>query len=100
MLVLSCSVAIGFLSTLLPQTIAATETEGKIGWGSGRLSRCVPLVRAEESPVVEKQFQRIERPAMAEERERHAAVRRLVEQEFPPAEGAGRPESPPASPPG
>jgi DNA-binding XRE family transcriptional regulator len=46
----------------------------------------------------EKRFKRIERPATAEERARHAAVRRAVVQEFPPAEGGGRPESPPGIP--
>jgi hypothetical protein len=42
----------------------------------------------------EKQFKRIERPATAEERERHAAARQAIMKEFPPAEGAGRPASP------
>jgi ribosome-binding protein aMBF1 (putative translation factor) len=46
----------------------------------------------------EKRFKRIERPATAEERQRHATLRRAIEQEFPPAEGAGRPESPPGIP--
>jgi hypothetical protein len=46
----------------------------------------------------EKKFKRIVRPATAEERARHAAIRQAVEQEFPPVEGAGRPESPPGIP--
>jgi hypothetical protein len=48
--------------------------------------------------MAEKRFKRIVRPATAEERERHAAIREAVLQEFPPAEGAGRPESPPGIP--
>ena len=48
--------------------------------------------------MVEKRFKRIERPATAEERKRHAEIRRRVMQEFPPAEGAGREESPPGIP--
>jgi DNA-binding phage protein len=44
--------------------------------------------------MAEKKFKRIVRPATAEERERHAAVREAVMQEFPPAEGGGRRESP------
>jgi hypothetical protein len=48
--------------------------------------------------MAEKKFSRIVRPATAEERERHAAIRGAVKQEFPPAEGAGRPESPPGIP--
>ena len=46
----------------------------------------------------EKKFKRIVRPPTAEERERHAAIRQAVEQEFPPAAGAGRLESPPGIP--
>jgi hypothetical protein len=48
--------------------------------------------------MAEKRFQRIVRPATAEERERHAAARQAVVQEFPPAEGAGRQEAPPGIP--
>ena len=48
--------------------------------------------------MAEKQFKRVVRPATAEERERHATVRRTVAEEFPPVEGAGRPESPPGIP--
>jgi len=48
--------------------------------------------------MAEKRFKRIERRATAEERERHAAIRQAVMQEFPPAEGAGRPEAPPGIP--
>jgi hypothetical protein len=43
----------------------------------------------------EKKFDRITRPATVEERKRHAAIREKVMQEFPPAEGAGRKDSPP-----
>jgi hypothetical protein len=46
----------------------------------------------------EKRFKRIVRPATPEERERHANLRRTIEQEFPPAQGAGRPASPPGIP--
>ena len=45
--------------------------------------------------MAEKRFKRIVRPATAEERERHAAIRQAIVQEFPPAEGSGRRESPP-----
>jgi hypothetical protein len=45
--------------------------------------------------MAEKKFKRIVRPATAEERERHAVIRQAIVQEFPPAEGSGRPESPP-----
>ena len=45
-----------------------------------------------------KKFKRIVRPATEEERERHAAIRRTIVQEFPPAEGAKRPGSPPGIP--
>jgi ribosome-binding protein aMBF1 (putative translation factor) len=48
--------------------------------------------------MAEKKFQRIERPATAEERERHAKIRQSIMQEFPPAEGVGRQESPPGIP--
>ncbi len=48
--------------------------------------------------MAEKRFKRVVRPATAAERERHAAVRQAVEQEYPPAEGAGRPEAPPGIP--
>jgi ribosome-binding protein aMBF1 (putative translation factor) len=48
--------------------------------------------------MAEKRFKRVVRPATAEERERHAASRRTVVQEYPPAEGAGRPASPPGIP--
>ncbi|MHB1421915.1 MAG: helix-turn-helix domain-containing protein [Gemmataceae bacterium] len=46
----------------------------------------------------EKKFKRIVRPATSEERQRHAAVRQVIVQEFPPVEGSGRPESPPGIP--
>jgi len=45
--------------------------------------------------MAEKKFKRIERAATAEERERHAAIRQVVMQELPPAEGSRRRESPP-----
>ena len=48
--------------------------------------------------MTEKPFKRIVRPATAEERERHANIRQTILQEFPPAEGGGRPESPPGIP--
>ena len=48
--------------------------------------------------MAKKVFQRIERPATAEERKRHAAMREQVVNEFPPAAGAGRKESPPGIP--
>ncbi len=48
--------------------------------------------------MAEKKFKRIVRPATAEERERHAAIRQATMREFPPAEGSRRPESPPGIP--
>jgi hypothetical protein len=48
--------------------------------------------------MADKRFNRIERPATAEERERHAAIRKTIVQEFPPAESAERPASPPGIP--
>lgn len=44
--------------------------------------------------MAKKQFNRILRPATAEERQRHGEIRRKVMQEFPPAESSKRPESP------
>ncbi len=44
--------------------------------------------------MAEKKFKRLERPATAEEREHHAAIRQAVMREFPPAEGSGRRQSP------
>jgi len=46
----------------------------------------------------QRRFERIIRPATPEERARHAEIRKRVMQEFPPAEGAGRQESPPGIP--
>ena len=46
--------------------------------------------------MAKKQFKRLERPATAEERQRHAEIRRKVMEEFPPAHSASRLESPPA----
>ncbi len=43
-------------------------------------------------------FKRIIRPATAEERKRHADIRAKVVEEFPPAQGAGRQDSPPGIP--
>src|SRR5271156_6204324 len=55
-------------------------------------------MQAEVFLMAEKKFKRIVRSATAEERERHATIRQLIVEEFPPAEGAGRPESPPGLP--
>jgi len=44
--------------------------------------------------MAEKRFKRIVRPATAEERKRHAAIRQAIVQEFPPVEGAERQASP------
>ncbi len=46
----------------------------------------------------QKPFKRIVRPATAEERQRHQAIRQLIVQEFPPAERTGREEAPPGIP--
>ena len=48
--------------------------------------------------MAKSEFKRIMRPATPEERKRHAAVRAKIEQEFPPAGGAGRTASPPGLP--
>lgn len=48
--------------------------------------------------MAKKPFQRIIRPATPEERKRHTVIRAQVTQEFPPAEGAGRRDSPPGLP--
>ena len=48
--------------------------------------------------MAQKKFQRILRPATAEERQRHAEIRRKVQQEFPPVPGARRQEAPPGIP--
>ena len=45
--------------------------------------------------MAQKKFQRIVRPATAEERQRHAEIRRKVQQEFPPAPDAHQQEAPP-----
>jgi hypothetical protein len=52
----------------------------------------------EQTLMAEKKFKRIVRPATAEERDRHAAIRQMIEQEFAPAETTGRPSSPPGIP--
>ena len=44
--------------------------------------------------MAEKHFERMIRPATAEERERHREIRRQVMQEFPPVEDAGRKPAP------
>jgi ribosome-binding protein aMBF1 (putative translation factor) len=48
--------------------------------------------------MAEKKVKRITRPATEEDRKRHAAIRQAVMQEFPPAQAAGRQESPPGIP--
>jgi DNA-binding XRE family transcriptional regulator len=48
--------------------------------------------------MADKKFKRIERPATAEERKRHAEIRQKVMKEFPPAANAGPIEPPPGIP--
>ena len=48
--------------------------------------------------MAEKKFKRVERPATAEERERHEAIRQAIVGEFPPTESGGRLEAPPGIP--
>jgi DNA-binding transcriptional regulator YiaG len=48
--------------------------------------------------MADRPFKRIIRLATAEERTRHAAIRQSIMQEFPPAEGTERQESPPGIP--
>lgn len=48
--------------------------------------------------MADKGFQRIVRPATQAEKRRHAAVRKKIEKEFPPAAGAVRKPSPPGVP--
>lgn len=48
--------------------------------------------------MAKKEFQRIIRPATADERKRHAEIRAKVMEEFPPAPGPGRIEAPPGLP--
>jgi hypothetical protein len=48
--------------------------------------------------MAKKELKRIIRPATDEERNRHAEIRAAVVQEFPPAPGAGRKDSPPGLP--
>jgi hypothetical protein len=48
--------------------------------------------------MAEKKFQRVIRPATAAERKRHAEIREKALQEFPPAPGSGRGDSPPGIP--
>src|ERR1700736_348180 len=55
-------------------------------------------MRSKGEFMAEKEFKRIVRSATAEERERHAAIRAKVMEEFPPAQGAGRLASPPGLP--
>ena len=47
--------------------------------------------------MAEKRFKRIVRPATAEERERHATIRQMIVQEFPPAEVLDARHHPPES---
>jgi hypothetical protein len=53
---------------------------------------------AEDNCMAEKKFKRIERPATLAERERHAAIRRKIAEEYPPADSCGRGHSPPGIP--
>jgi hypothetical protein len=48
--------------------------------------------------MMQKKFQRIVRAATPQERERHAAIRQQVLQEFPPAAGVHRQDAPPGIP--
>jgi hypothetical protein len=48
--------------------------------------------------MAKKGIRRIVRPATAEEKRRHASIRKKVMKEFPPAAGAGRKPSPPGIP--
>ena len=48
--------------------------------------------------MAEKKFKRIERPATAEKKKRHAEIRQKVMKEYPPAENAGPPQPPPGIP--
>ena len=51
--------------------------------------------KARDHPMAKKEFKRILRPATAEERQRHAEIREKLNEEFPPARGASRKDSPP-----
>jgi DNA-binding XRE family transcriptional regulator len=53
---------------------------------------------AKDHHMSKKPFKRIERPATAEERTRHADIRQRVLREFPPVKSSGRKESPPGIP--
>ncbi len=48
--------------------------------------------------MAKENLNRIIRPATAEEKHRHEAIRSQVMEEFPPAPGTGQPESPPGIP--
>jgi hypothetical protein len=48
--------------------------------------------------MARKRFERIIRPATAEEQKRHAELRQQVKQDFPPAKGARPKEAPPGLP--
>jgi len=52
----------------------------------------------EDRLMTEKKFKRVIRPATAEERKRHAEIRKKVMREFPPSPRAGRADSPPGIP--
>src|SRR6202521_864625 len=48
--------------------------------------------------MAKKAFRRVVRPATAEEKRRHEAIRKKVAKEIPPAAGAGRKPAPPGIP--
>jgi hypothetical protein len=48
--------------------------------------------------MAKKEFKRVFRPVTAEEKRRHAEIRKKVMQEFPPAHSVGRRDSPPGIP--
>ena len=48
--------------------------------------------------MAQKRFKRVIRPATAEERKRHAEIRKNVTREFPPSPQAGHGDSPPGIP--
>jgi hypothetical protein len=51
-----------------------------------------------KSSMAKKRFKRLVRPATAAEQKRHAAIRKKVMREFPPARTAGRHDAPPGIP--
>lgn len=58
----------------------------------------LPCLAEKDGIMTEKHFERIIRPATAEERKRHAEIRTKVMQEFPPSRDAVDKESPPGIP--